>query len=97
MDEQGNWLQAQKLNLGRKGPLDINHVVFSRQLYSMEIAEPLTYTSDGDSWPYGSEAVPEKGRERRQERRWLAAHKGGLPTRNPDGEVEHIPHEPPRT
>eukprot|EP00965_Chrysotila_dentata_P256228 6212480-Pleurochrysis_carterae.AAC.3 len=30
MDEQGNWLQARKLDLGRKGPLDINHVVFSR-------------------------------------------------------------------
>eukprot|EP00965_Chrysotila_dentata_P087375 2885022-Pleurochrysis_carterae.AAC.1 len=63
MDEQGNWFQAQKLNLGRKGPLDINHVVILRRLYSMEIAEPLSYMSDGDTWPYGSEAVPEKGRE----------------------------------
>eukprot|EP00965_Chrysotila_dentata_P030940 1030636-Pleurochrysis_carterae.AAC.1 len=63
----------------------------------MEIAEPLSYMSDGDAWPYGSEAVPEQGRERRQERRWLAAHQGGLPTRNPDGEVEHIPHKPLRT
>eukprot|EP00965_Chrysotila_dentata_P164968 5446901-Pleurochrysis_carterae.AAC.1 len=30
----------------------------------MEIAEPLSYMSDGEAWPYGSEAVPEKGRER---------------------------------
>eukprot|EP00965_Chrysotila_dentata_P045312 1505684-Pleurochrysis_carterae.AAC.1 len=63
----------------------------------MEIAEPLSYMSDGVAWPYGSEPVPEKGRERRQERRWLAANQGGLPTRNQDCEVEHIPHEPPRT
>eukprot|EP00965_Chrysotila_dentata_P183570 6061489-Pleurochrysis_carterae.AAC.1 len=61
MDEQGNWLQAQKLDLGQKGPLDINHVVFSRRLHSKEIAEPLYYMSDGDAWPYRSEAVPEKG------------------------------------